>query len=238
MTCQTFSTEIRTIINTAVAVACVCKERLGSEVGGRGREGGCTRQDSVDQLYCTSCERFLADRFVEGECPLCGYEDARGDQCDACGKLINASELVKPRCKLCARCPEVRTSNHLFLDLPKLEEKLNTWLEESSEKWSSNARIIAKSWLKGGLQPRCITRDLKWGTPVPLEGFTDKVFTSGLTPPSCTSASPPSTQSTGRSGGRTLRMLSTGSSWPSTTCPSTVWCSPAPCWAPGRNGSW
>ena len=137
---------------------------------------GYTMQDSVDQLYCTHCLRFLADRFVEGECPLCGYEDARGDQCDACGKLINASELILPRCKICARCPEVRTSNHLFLDLPKLEGRLTNWLEESSEKWSNNARIIAKSWVKGGLQPRCITRDLKWGTPVPLEGFQDKVF--------------------------------------------------------------
>jgi len=139
---------------------------------------GCTQQDSVDQLYCTHCERFLADRFVEGECPIpgCHYEDARGDQCDKCGKLINASELINPRCKLCGKCPEIRTSNHLFLDLPKMEEKLNNWLEKSSEKWSSNARVIAKSWLKGGLQPRCITRDLKWGTPVPLEGFQDKVF--------------------------------------------------------------
>ena len=139
---------------------------------------GCTQQDSVDQLYCKHCERFLADRFVEGECPLagCQYEDARGDQCDKCGKLINASELINPRCKLCGRCPEIRTSNHLFLDLPKVEERLNNWLEESSVKWSSNARVIAKSWLKGGLQPRCITRDLKWGTPVPLEGFQDKVF--------------------------------------------------------------
>eukprot|EP00092_Neocalanus_flemingeri_P103112 GFUD01131912.1.p1 GENE.GFUD01131912.1~~GFUD01131912.1.p1 ORF type:complete len:917 (+),score=367.75 GFUD01131912.1:349-2751(+) len=137
---------------------------------------GCTKQDSVDQLYCTHCERFLADRFVEGGCPLCGYEDARGDQCDSCGKLINASDLISPRCKLCARCPEVRTSNHLFLDLPKLEERLVDWLEKTSDKWTSNARIIAKSWVKGGLLPRCITRDLKWGTPVPLEGFKDKVF--------------------------------------------------------------
>ena len=102
-------------------------------------------QDSVDQSYWTHCLRFLADRFVEGECPLCGYEDARGDQCDACGKLINASELILPRCKLCARCPEVRTSNNIFLDLPKLEGRLTNWLEESSEKWSNNAWVIAKS---------------------------------------------------------------------------------------------
>ena len=139
---------------------------------------GCTSTADVDQLYCCSCCRFLADRFVEGTCPIasCGFEDARGDQCDACGKLINASELIKPRCKLCGKTPEIRTSGHIFLDLPKVEEALNSWLDKSSEKWSSNARVIAKSWLKGGLQPRCITRDLVWGTPVPLEGYKDKVF--------------------------------------------------------------
>merc|ERR1712241_1523508 len=139
---------------------------------------GCTSTADVDQLYCCSCSRFLADRFVEGTCPIasCGFEDARGDQCDACGKLINASELIKPRCKLCGKTPEIRTSGHIFLDLPKVEEALNSWLDKSSEKWSSNARVIAKSWLKGGLQPRCITRDLVWGTPVPLEGYKDKVF--------------------------------------------------------------
>ena len=110
---------------------------------------GCTSTADVDQLYCCSCSRFLADRFVEGVCPIasCGFEDARGDQCDACGKLINASELIKPRCKLCGRTPEIRTSGHIFLDLPKVEEALNIWLEKSSEKWSSNARVIAKSWL-------------------------------------------------------------------------------------------
>jgi len=135
-----------------------------------------TSEASVEQLYCSNCDRFLADRFVEGQCPLCNYEDARGDQCDACGKLINAIDLKNPRCKLCSKSPSVRTSKHLFLDLPKVEDKLNSWIKTSSDKWTSNARIIGKSWLKGGLQPRCITRDLKWGTPVPLEGYENKVF--------------------------------------------------------------
>ena len=81
---------------------------------------GCTSTADVDQLYCCSCSRFLADRFVEGVCPMCSFEDARGDQCDACGKLINASELIKPRCKLCSRTPEIRTSGHIFIDLPKV----------------------------------------------------------------------------------------------------------------------
>ena len=152
--------------------------KIAQEIFWSLHRSGCTTEDSVEQLHCASCDRFLADRFVEGECPLpgCGYEDARGDQCDKCGKLINAAELVRPRCKLCGRTPQSRTSRHLFLDLPQLEKRLNAWRESAAEKWSNNARVIAQSWLRGGLQPRCITRDLKWGTPVPLEGFQDKVF--------------------------------------------------------------
>ena len=105
----------------------------------------------------------------------CKFEDARGDQCDGCGKLINAVDLVDPKCKICSATPKVKTSKHIFLDLPKVEDDLNSWFEESSKEWTNNAKVIAKSWLKGGLHPRCITRDLKWGTPVPLEGYKDKV---------------------------------------------------------------
>nr|XP_039252310.1 methionine--tRNA ligase, cytoplasmic-like [Styela clava] len=132
----------------------------------------------VEQLYCAQCNRFLADRFVEGTCPLCTYEDARGDQCDKCGKLINAVELKNPKCKMCSASPEVRSSQHLFVDLPKLEPKLREHLKKSFENvgWTANAKMITESWLRDGLKPRCITRDLKWGTPVPLEGYTDKVF--------------------------------------------------------------
>jgi len=139
-------------------------------------KSGYTSEASVDQLHCENCDRFLADRFVEGQCPLCNYDDARGDQCDSCGKLINAIDLKAPRCKICSKSPTVKTSRHLFLDLPQVESRLGTWLEKSSEKWTNNARVIAKAWLKGGLQPRCITRDLKWGTPVPLAGYEKKVF--------------------------------------------------------------
>ena len=139
-------------------------------------KAGNLMEDSMDQLFCQKCDRFLADRFVEGQCPFCNFEDARGDQCDGCGKLINAIELKQPRCKLCNATPQVKTSKHIFINLPNVECELNTWLEESSKDWSSNARVIAKSWLRGGLQPRCITRDLKWGTPVPMEGYESKVF--------------------------------------------------------------
>ncbi|XP_073519415.1 methionine--tRNA ligase, cytoplasmic isoform X2 [Phyllobates terribilis] len=135
-------------------------------------------KDTVEQLRCETCQRFLADRFVEGTCPFCNYDEARGDQCDKCGKLINAVELKKPQCKVCKKSPVVKSSQHLFLDLPKLEERLEKFLELSfsTGDWTSNARFITRSWIRDGLKPRCITRDLKWGTPVPLEGFTDKVF--------------------------------------------------------------
>ncbi|CAM9938517.1 unnamed protein product [Bubo scandiacus] len=135
-------------------------------------------QDTVEQLRCEDCQRFLADRFVEGTCPFCSYEEARGDQCDKCGKLINAVELKNPQCKLCRGVPVVKPTKHLFLDLPKLEEQLEPWLEQSwaTGDWTANARYITRSWIRDGLKPRCITRDLKWGTPVPLDGFRDKVF--------------------------------------------------------------
>ncbi|XP_012632540.2 methionine--tRNA ligase, cytoplasmic isoform X1 [Microcebus murinus] len=139
---------------------------------------GFVLRDTVEQLRCEHCARFLADRFVEGVCPFCGYEEARGDQCDKCGKLINAIELKKPQCKVCRSCPVVKSSQHLFLDLPKLEKRLEEWLGKTlpGSDWTPNARFIIRSWLRDGLKPRCITRDLKWGTPVPLEGFEDKVF--------------------------------------------------------------
>ncbi|XP_053226675.1 methionine--tRNA ligase, cytoplasmic isoform X1 [Podarcis raffonei] len=134
--------------------------------------------ETVDQLKCENCSRFLADRFVEGTCPFCNYEEARGDQCDKCGKLINATELKKPVCKVCQATPVVKSSQHLFLDLPKLEESLEKWLSvsQSTGDWTPNARYISRSWIRDGLKPRCITRDLKWGTPVPLDDFRDKVF--------------------------------------------------------------
>lgn len=135
-------------------------------------------KDSVAQLLCEKCNRFLADRFVEGICPFCSADDARGDQCDKCGKLINAVELKDPKCKLCRSTPVIKSSSHLFLDLPKLEPDLNRHLGKAFETgiWTSNTKMITKSWIRDGLKPRCISRDLKWGTPVPLEGYKEKVF--------------------------------------------------------------
>jgi len=144
---------------------------------------GWSCEETVDQLYCEHDQRFLADRFVEGTCPdsTCAYEDARGDQCDKCGKLVNAIDLVNPRCKICGSPhgpPVKRASKHLFLDLQKLQPELSAWIETQKVKgeWSANAITITDAWLKMGLKPRCITRDLKWGTPVPKQGYEDKVF--------------------------------------------------------------
>ncbi|KAL1513916.1 hypothetical protein ABEB36_003254 [Hypothenemus hampei] len=133
---------------------------------------------SVDQLHCEKCNRYLADRFVEGGCPNvgCDYEDARGDQCDKCGKLVNAVELKNPKCKICGNTPKLKSSSQFYIDLPKLEPLLLHWIKKSSPGWSHNADVIAGTWLKEGLKPRCITRDLQWGVPVPLDGYRHKVF--------------------------------------------------------------
>lgn len=141
-------------------------------------KNGYLEEQVMRQLYCPVHKGFLADRYVEGECPKCHYLDARGDQCDKCGALLNPFELINPRCKLDGATPIEKNSNHIFLSLDKLEPKLKAWVEKASEEghWSKNSKTITNSWLKEGLKPRCITRDLVWGTPVPLEGFTDKVL--------------------------------------------------------------
>lgn len=137
---------------------------------------GYVLSETVDQLLCKSCDRFLADRFVEGTCPRCKYEDARGDQCDGCGHLVNATELIAARCKVCSSRPIIKKSEQFFLDLPKLEEKIKEWSATVEKGWSTVARVVARPWLRDGLKPRCITRDLKWGIPVPAKGFENKVF--------------------------------------------------------------
>lgn len=137
---------------------------------------GYVTSETVEQLHCESCDRFLADRFVEGTCPGCKYEDARGDQCDGCSHLVNAVELINPRCKMCSTRPIIKNSIQFFLDLPQIEERLKEYTAAVEKGWSNVARVVTRSWLRDGLKPRCITRDLKWGIPVPVEGFENKVF--------------------------------------------------------------
>ncbi|MFH4982757.1 hypothetical protein AB6A40_009466 [Gnathostoma spinigerum] len=141
---------------------------------------GHTSIKTVDQLHCENCQRFLADRFVHGECPFCHYEDARGDQCDSCGRVINVMELINPRCQLCGSAPATKESTHIFLNLDDLQEDvinhMNEQLKYEENHWTPTAVSITKGWIKRGLEKRCITRDLSWGTPVPLREFSDKVF--------------------------------------------------------------
>lgn len=141
-------------------------------------ENGFLEERNTTQLYCEEHKSFLADRFVEGECPKCAYPDARGDQCDGCGQLLDPLELKKPRCKVDNATPVTKDTNHIFLRLDKLQPEIESWYHESAAKgaWSSNAKQITAAWLKQGLEARSITRDMKWGTPVPLPGYDDKVI--------------------------------------------------------------
>ena len=129
-------------------------------------------EKSVPQAYCTLCNSFLADRLVEGRCPECGHA-ARGDQCDACGRVLEPELLVKPKCSVCGTEPEFRESNHLYLALSKLEEQINNYVDSHPE-WRKNAIAFSKKYINEGLRDRAVTRDLDWGIEVPKEGFANK----------------------------------------------------------------
>lgn len=139
---------------------------------------GYINEDTTTQLYCETCERFLADRYVRGTCPHCDYAEARGDQCESCGKLLDPTELINPACGVCGATPVLRETSHLYIDLPAILPKLEAWMNKASVEgaWANNAVQMTKSWIRDGLKQRCITRDLKWGIPVPKPGFENKVF--------------------------------------------------------------
>lgn len=141
-------------------------------------KNGYIKEHANKQLFCPHCNMFLADRYVHGTCPKCGSEKARGDQCDDCGSLLDPTELKEPKCATCGSTPEVRETKHLYIDLPSISQKLDGWMNEVSVKgkWSDNAINITKAWIRDGLNERAITRDLKWGIPVPKAGYEDKVF--------------------------------------------------------------
>lgn len=124
--------------------------------------------------YCEHDRRFLPDRYVEGTCPHCGYEDARGDQCDRCGRPLNATELLDPRCQLCGHAPVFRETEHFFLNLPAFERRLRQYLQGKESYWRPNVLNFTHGLLNEGLRPRPITRDIEWGVPIPLPGYDDK----------------------------------------------------------------
>ncbi|KAI9801369.1 MAG: putative methionine--tRNA ligase, cytoplasmic protein rar1 [Sarcosagium campestre] len=141
-------------------------------------KNGYLEEKTTTQPYCEKHSSFLADRFVEGTCPRCGYDGARGDQCDKCGHVLDPFDLINPRCKIDGATPVPRDTNHIHLLLDKLQPAVEEWSAKASEEgqWSRNGRTITESWLKEGLKDRGITRDLKWGTPVPLPGYENKVL--------------------------------------------------------------
>lgn len=123
--------------------------------------------------YCPTCKRFLPDRYVEGTCPHCGYEHARGDQCDNCGRTLDPQELVNPRCRICGSTPEFRKTKHLFFSLSKFEENLKEWIS-GKDYWRENVRKFSYNFISSGLKDRAITRDIDWGVEVPLPGYEHK----------------------------------------------------------------
>jgi methionyl-tRNA synthetase len=138
------------------------------------RDNGYLVQQTQRQLYSVSEGRFLPDRYVEGTCPICGYDGARGDQCENCGNLMDALELIDPRSRIDGSSPEIRETEHFYLDLSALGEQLGAWLEDGKDFWRPQVINFSRNMVKTGLQPRPITRDLAWGIPVPVEGWDGK----------------------------------------------------------------
>ena len=141
-------------------------------------KAGFILERTIEQFFCAKCSKFLADRFIRGTCPVCGGTEARGDQCESCGKLLDPTDLKDPQCSSCASTPSLQKTNHLYIDLPGIREKLEKWIKTASVDgfWAHNAVQMTLGWMRDGLKERAITRDLKWGIPVPKPGYENKVF--------------------------------------------------------------
>lgn len=127
------------------------------------------------QLFCEKCSRFLPDRFVEGVCPHCGYQNARGDQCENCGKLLEPTMLKNPKCAVCGSTPIEKETTHWYFDLPAFREELERYIL-SNRQLPENAKNFSLQWIKEGLKERALTRDNKWGIPAPFVGAEGKTI--------------------------------------------------------------
>jgi len=136
---------------------------------------GLLQPKTTRQLYCPKDRMFLADRYVEGTCPNCKSEEARGDQCEACGRWIEPFDLVNPRCKTCGTTPEIRETTHWFFALSKYQERLKEWVASKPD-MKPNVKRFCEGWFERGLQDRAVTRDLTWGVKVPLPEGQEKVM--------------------------------------------------------------
>jgi methionyl-tRNA synthetase len=139
---------------------------------------GLISEKTSRRLFCEHDDMFLADRFVEGYCPKCNYDNASGDQCEKCGGLLEPEKLKNPRCTICGNTPEFKNTSHLYLALDSLQDDLEKWAKKAGTDWdwTNNAIQTTKAWFDRGLEPRAITRDLIWGIPVPRPGYEKKVF--------------------------------------------------------------
>tara|TARA_B110000858_G_scaffold48790_1_gene56237 strand:- start:1293 stop:2972 length:1680 start_codon:yes stop_codon:yes gene_type:complete len=134
-------------------------------------------EQESEQLYDEKENQFLADRYVEGECPKCNFDGAYGDQCESCGSSLNPTDLINPKSKLSGNKPSLKKTKHWFLPLNKFDNFLKEWfLKEKKEDWKINVFGQVKSWINEGLKPRAITRDLDWGIPVPIKEAIGKVL--------------------------------------------------------------
>lgn len=133
-------------------------------------------EKSSMQLYDPEANQFLADRYVTGTCPHCGNEHAYGDQCEACGTSLNATDLINPKSAITGAEPILKETTHFFLPLDKWQPRLEEWILKGHKEWKTNVYGQCKSWLDMGLQPRAVSRDLDWGIPVPVEGAEGKVL--------------------------------------------------------------
>ncbi|PIP13761.1 MAG: methionine--tRNA ligase [bacterium (Candidatus Stahlbacteria) CG23_combo_of_CG06-09_8_20_14_all_40_9] len=138
-------------------------------------EKGYIEPKTTTHFFCSSCKRFLPDRYIEGTCPYCLNPHARGDQCDECGRWLEPPMLKKPACKLCGATPSLKETRHWFFKLDLLQDNLMKWLQGKTN-WKENVREFSLGWIKEGLKPRPITRDLSWGIPVPLKEAKGKVL--------------------------------------------------------------
>ena len=133
-------------------------------------------EQTSEQFYDEKNNQFLADRYIKGECPKCGNPEAYGDQCEKCGSTLSSDELINPKSSLSGEVPIKKSTKHWYLPLDKYEDDLKKWILEDHKEWKTNVTGQCKSWLDQGLKPRAVTRDLKWGVPVPAEGAEGKVL--------------------------------------------------------------
>ncbi|MCG2783052.1 MAG: methionine--tRNA ligase [Candidatus Altiarchaeales archaeon] len=138
-------------------------------------EKGLIYNKTAERPYCSSCKKFLPDRYVKGTCPHCKSKDERGDQCEKCGKQLEPHELLDSYCAICEGSPKQKKTEHWFFKLSEFSPKLKEWISKQ-EHWPDNARNFSLGWISEGLKDRAITRDLDWGVPVPLKDAKGKVL--------------------------------------------------------------